>query len=381
MQSSHPRSPVDRRRSTVVAVALALLVGVSASAQTADDDAFYTGILPGLDLGLGVPELDLRGFADVGLRGDLVDPDSGSDDLDNQFVLGDIDLFVTSQIARDVSTLSEIILHFEDSSSKVSVERLLLKYDHRDWLQINGGRGHTSFGFWFQEYHHGTWLYTTIKRPAIYKIGGFLPVHFVGVEFMGNIPVGPGLLSYTLTVSNGRAISPSATQNIRDQNDSKAITGFVRYEPESAPGLRFGASAHHDWIPDDSASGRDGTTREQIYGLHVVYERRAWEFFAEAFWIRHDDRARRRTDENVGAYAQLAYRIDRWKPYYRFDWFAIDSEDPYFAIRADIEDRKEHTVGVRWDARRFMALKFEYRNLDTERMTAHEGAIQASFAF
>lgn len=339
-------------------------------------------VLPPVDLGLGVPSLEIRGFTDAGYLASFSDPDDGEDLETNSFGLGAIDLFLSSEIAEDFDFVSEVLFTATSTGTRVSVERLLLKYDFREWLQINGGRGHTALGYWFTQFHHGKWLYNTVNRPLMYATGGFLPVHFVGVEFLGSGEVGPGLLSYVLTVSNGRGENISSTQDVNDANKHKSVGLRLRYEPAAISGLGFGGHVFYDRIPDGGGPpARDEAIREIFYGAHIFYVRDPVECMAEVQLIHHRDQATDRSFESTGAYGQCAYRVGEFKPYYRFDFFAIDDDDPAYATVAAIQDTKQHTVGVRWDVRTYLGLKLEYRHADRDDGTLQEAAFQAAFAF
>ena len=65
----------------------------------------------------------------------------------------------------------------------------------------------------------------------------------------------------------------------------------------------------------------------------------------------------------------------------------MENGDPFYTDPATggprfrAEDTTQHTAGIRWDLRDFLALKAEYRHLvgDSEREDA--ATVQASFAF
>ena len=138
-----------------------------------------------------LPSISWGGFADVEYQVESFRPDEEPDRTGNRFVLGDLDLFLSSQLSEDVSFLSEILLEFQGQGENVvDVERLLLKYEYADWLNASAGRGHTPIGYWNTHYHHGTWLYTTVERPLLFEFedeDGILPVHYVGVELSGRV--------------------------------------------------------------------------------------------------------------------------------------------------------------------------------------------------
>jgi len=353
-----------------------------------DREEIETGQIPALDLGLGIPKLVLRGFADVGYQARWIDPSTANDESYNDFAIGGMDLFITSKLGGGFGFLTETLFGFRGEETEIDVERLLLMYDYRDWLKLNAGRGHTALGYWNQYFHHGKWLQTTVDRPILYRFedeGGILPIHFVGVELFGSVDVGPGLLSYAATLANGRGKSADTVQITEDFNSAKAAGIHLRYRPNALSGFGFGVSGYFDKIPaDTSVPARALSMREYIYGAHVFYVEGGWELIAEASGIIHDDRVAGKGHHSAGSYAQVAYRFGKLKPYYRFDWLSIARADPFYAdpgLNPAVEDTRQHTVGVRWDAASFVAFNLEYVHQNATSENVNAIAFQVSCAF
>ncbi len=132
--------------------------------------------------------LRIRGFSDVTLHGSNLKGDTTS------FSLGQVDLFVTSDVSEKLKFLSEIVFEAgRDNSFGVDVERLLLTYSFGDFLNVAVGRFHSAIGYYNTAYHHSTWLQTTTGRPFLFQFedqGGILPIHNVGATASGRIPSG-----------------------------------------------------------------------------------------------------------------------------------------------------------------------------------------------
>ncbi len=328
-----------------------------------------------------LPKLQMRGFGH--LQFDYKQSQNGNvKGYSNSFKNGGVDLFITSQISRKLSFLNETLFEFAENGANVlDVERVLLKYDFKDWLNISIGRGHTALGYWNQRFHHGTWLHTTVGRPEIYAFeddGGILPVHFVGFEFSGNFTSDSGTLNYIANVANGRGRITDEVQLTEDDNDSKMVSLMVTYEPSFLPGLGFGGNIVNDVIPNDPTNARPDDIKELILGAQLYYNDDKVEFISEFQFIQHDGLA---TTEHNGGYAQFAYTFGgQIKPYYRYDFLDIDTTDTYFSDPG-AEDTIGHTLGVRYDWLPYAALKLEYRNLDKTSIVSNEGTLQVSFAF
>ncbi|HLG28901.1 MAG TPA: hypothetical protein VI387_01710, partial [Candidatus Brocadiales bacterium] len=196
----------------------------------------------------------------------------------------------------------------------------------------------------------------------------------VGIELTGTYDFGPFDLDYTFNIANGRGEIVDEVQNVADKNDSKAAGLMVSIKPEIMPGLFFGGNFYLDDIPDSSTHGE---IDELIIGGHVGYLYSNCEFLLEGFNLEHDDNAPGEDEHSTfGAYAQIAYRLGQWKPYYRYDIVRLNKRDTfYLASFGEMSDVNRHTVGIRYDITTFNAIKVEYNHLD-----ASDGGNMDSFA-
>jgi hypothetical protein len=89
------------------------------------------------------PNLKIRGFGDV----DYHWADRGADK--NAFRLGQVDLFLTSQLAEDLSVMDENVIEAdEDNHFGFEIERLMLQWTPRDYFNVAVGRYHTAIGYY-----------------------------------------------------------------------------------------------------------------------------------------------------------------------------------------------------------------------------------------
>lgn len=340
---------------------------------------------------LNIPKVSLGGFWDAGYEVRFRDEDQNSLKTKNFFRTGPLDIFLTSQLTDKVFFLTEAIIEFENQGENiVDVERVLLKYDHADWLAASIGRGHTPIGYWNTHFHHGAFFHNSIDRPLIFRFeddGGFLPMHIVGIQASGRLDTDLGLLGYTLNVGNGRGENPKAVQLTDDLNDSKlfslqlTIDSFANFND-----LLIGANVLSDKIPkrrnqfaneimvDDHAS-----ISELITTAFVVYKRRRLDLLIEGVWMRHDSNGK--AWSTYGGYIEVDYHLGRWTPYARVDWQKIDGADPFYDVLPEVESERIYTAGLRWDWLLFAALKLEYRFEDANTYTAHRIASQIAIGF
>ncbi len=320
-----------------------------------------------------IPKLNIRGFGHFQYE---------ADENSHKFKLGNMDLFISSQVSSKLKFFSELVFEFEGGGEQeVDAERLILKYEYADWLNISVGRGHTAIGYWNHNYHHGRWLYTTIDRPVIFRFedeGGILPVHFVGIEVMGRVPLKIGNLTYTADLANGRERTNRGVQLIDDADASKMGSFMFTFEPDIAPGFGFGGNAIFDHIPNNPAVGRQSDIQEIIVGGHVFYIDSRIELIAEYQYVDHDSVV---DNSHWGGYFQFSYNLGKIQPYYRYDILEVDSRDTFFVSVNDID---QHTFGVRYNWFPFAAVKFEYRHASSSvstQGTPNSGTVQVSFAF
>jgi hypothetical protein len=309
--------------------------------------------------------LRIRGFGDVNFGGDTQHGDTTA------FSLGQLDLFITSDISEKFKFLSEVV--FEGGNSNiygqpkagvnnlgVDLERYVLQYSYNDYFNISAGRVHTAIGYYNTAYHHSTWLQTTTGRPFLFRFedeGGILPIHTVGVSASGIIPSGGLGLHYVAEVGNGRESRTPQTeepvQNIVDENNHKAFNFALFARPEAVRGLQAGFSAYRD-VLEPANSPRVGQT---ILATHVVLVRSNYEWLNEVMLIRESVFGQNKVYNTPGFYTQVSKQFGSWRPYLRYQYVNVAKTNPIFP---DVGLQHGPSVGIRYDASEFVALKFQY---------------------
>ena len=327
------------------------------------------------------PNLQFHGFGDVTYH--------ASDRMGekNAFALGELDIFVTSQIAENLSVLSETVFAAgDDNNFGLDIERLLLQYKPKDWLNIEAGRFHTAIGYYNTAYHHGTWFQNAIGRPGFLKYedeGGMVPVHTVGVSIHGEVPFASKLgLQYFVEVGNGREYNTSTgnnpVQSAVDNNNFKAFNVAFTSRPECLPGLQFGAGAYHDTVTGSGFPRID----EWMFHEHVVYKNSAWEVLTEGYLFRHQSPGGP-AHYTTAALAQVARKFGLITPYVRLVYVNAAKND--FIYASLLNNPGAHYgpgVGVRYDFSGLAALKVQFdRSFDTGTRGVNELTLQACFTF
>jgi len=319
--------------------------------------------------------MNIRGFGDVTFHGNDL---KGSH---TAFTLGQLNLFVTSDISEKFRFLSEIVFEADPTNAVgVDVERLLLQYSHNDYFNFAVGRYHTDIGFYNTAYHHAAWLQTAVSRPFLYQFednGGILPIHNVGATISGMVPSGKVGLHYVVEVGNGRAShSPlaEAVQNVVDENNGKSVNVAVFARPSAVRGLQLGFSAYHDGLQPLGAA-RVGET---ILAAHAVMQRPNFEWLNEALLIRHSVDGGHVFD-TPGFYSQISKAFGAYRPYFRYQYVNASDAEPIFPY---VGLMYGPSVGMRFDASEAVALKLQYDRTDFRNQTAVNGlTLQFAFTF
>ena len=339
-----------------------------ATAQVPASDAQHDAMLT------GTPHLQIQGFADVNF---LASNEKGKT---STFALGQLDLFITSQLSEKFSVLAELILEANQRNEfSTEVHRLLLKYHPNDYFSLSAGRYHTSIGYYNTAYHHGSWFATAADRPFIFAFegkGGILPLHNVGLSATGRIPHSPFGLRYVAEIGNGRASRSrldQAVQTAVDENNGKAFNLGLFARPSSIPGFQTGISVYHDRL---TPAGLPSFGQTIIAG-HVVYQNGLYELLNELVLVRHVLRGR--LFQAPGFYSQFARRFGNAKPYFRYQYINVPSDDP---IYFDVGRRNGPSVGLRYDLTDFAAFKAQYNYTQRRRLSSvNDLILQLAFTF
>ena len=331
--------------------------------------------------------LRMRGFGDINLHGDNRRGDTTS------FTLGQLNLFVTSDISERFKFLSEIIFEGgpdniygvtkgQNNTFSVDVERYLVEYSQSDYFKLAAGRWHTAIGYYNTAYHHSTWFQTSADRPFLFAFedrGGILPIHSVGISASGLVPSGRLGLHYVAEAGNGRASRSALTQepvqNVIDDQNHKAYNLALFARPEVVPGLQVGFSAYRDLLSPINLPRID----ETILAAHAVFARPSFEWLNEALVIRHAPFGSARVFHTPGFYTQVSKKFGSYRPYFRYQYVNASNAEPVFP---EIKLRQGPSVGVRFDASESVALKLQYDYTALRQQPAVSAlAMQIGFTF
>ncbi len=331
--------------------------------------------------------LRMRGFGDINLHGDTGQGDTTS------FTLGQLNLFVTSDISEKFKFLGEIVFEAgpdniygqtrgEPNAFGVDIERMLVQYSYNDYFNISAGRFHTAIGYYNTAYHHSTWFQTATGRPFLFEFedrGGILPIHTVGASVSGLVPSGSLGLHYVAEIGNGRAsrspLTEEPVQNTVDDQNHKAFNLALFARPEAIRGLQAGFSVYRDLLAPVGAP-RVGET---ILAAHAVYIRPKFEWLNEAMVVRHAPLGLSHAYETPAFYTQVSKQFGAYRPYFRYQYMNGSDHEPIFP---DVGRREGPSAGIRYDASESVALKLQYDyTAMRNQQSINSLAVQLGFTF
>lgn len=325
----------------------------------------------------GLPGFQLRGFSNVDWR---IDPANAK----SQIFIGNVDLLINSRLSEKLSVLAELNIEGDSQGEFVlDPERLLLQYEHSNYLFLSVGKYHIANGYYNSVYHHGKWFETAATRPRIMEFedkGGILPIHNVGLSVSGQIPSGKLGLNYIAQLGNGGTPKYLRADSIQDplmveprKGKSYLIGMFAR--PTSVSGLQIGGTFYRDTYERKNTTDISGT----ILNAHVVLQRPEFEFLNEFFYLRHAEIKATNHWNSYSFYSQISHRINKYRPYFRYEFMNLNRDDPFWG---DIKKSHGAAMGVRYELSDFAALKLEYERLHQPgRIRTNGLTLQLAFTF
>ena len=363
------------------------------------------------------PNLQFHGFADLDYQASTrqgIPNASGVNYLPqashggDSFYEGELDLYMQSQLAEDLSALSETSVSSAVTSGngspgragypgnnacQIDIERLELSWKPSEYFNVDVGRFHTTLGYYNTAYHHGTWFQNAVGRPFFLEFedsGGLLPVHTVGISMHGAIPSGSLNLSYFLEVGNGEQYNNAGNnpvQNEVDGNFDKAVNFGFFAKPDWLPGVQFGVGAYHDTqspllVNASNVQVPVPNTDEWIWNASCVYHSSLWELLSEGYLVRHEEPGAT-AHYTPMYYVQASRKFGIITPYARFT-YVNGSEDDIIYTQILTQGGRDYgpSLGIRYDFATYVALKAQYDYVvQTGYSSANELTLQAAFAF
>ena len=287
-------------------------------------------------------------------------------DLDKQTALDKddyevgVDFFATLE-RKNFRLLGEYLL----SNNEQELERFQLGWLFENqlfWL----GKFHNPIGYWNSQYHHGSYLQSSITRPAIVEFedrGGIMPMHLGGFLAEGTFDRGENDLGYKLAFGAGPELTdklePWDVLSPRSGTKDVSATLNVYLASEMKTSNKLGSFVNYTKIP---ANDIDLSEIQQItLGIYGGWGYDRWRWHGSAFYVNNqfERPTGSENDAFFNAYLQAEYELPNgWTFFGRIEGTIGGEDDAYLDLFPKfIEDRI--LGGCRYDFARQNALKLE----------------------
>ncbi len=274
------------------------------------------------------------------------------------FALDEIVLRYAANLDRKMEFSSEVAFEPEESEVGLDVETMGLTIRAHEAFRITAGRVHLPISYWAGTAFHGAYRFLPISPPEVLSLedhgGGFLPMHLIGVEATGTMPVGFWTANYVVGTANGRSPYLGGIAQAGDWSWGKAVYG--RFWVESPGGLLVGVGGYYDDVdpgdaPPDSSLALLPRFTESIATVQLVYTG-AIDLRTEHFVFMHDSAV------NLGGYAILGVPVGSTTPYLGGEYLSLDPSSPLIAMGGQHSEDKGY-LGLRYDLGLRIALKLQ----------------------
>ena len=355
--------------------------------------------------------LSLAGYAELNYRNFVSDEGSNKDQADALrlvtyagYKFSDSIIF-NSEIEFEHGTTSGIGGTSGESEGSVSVEFAYLDFLLNRGVNARAGLLLIPMGF-INEIHEPPYFHGVV-RPEVEQV--IIPTTWreMGAGLFGEFDAA-GTLAYRTYLVNGLRASRFSEGGIRDsrQNGNRALfedvawTGRLDYAPAAVDGLLLGGSFFV------GNSGQDEVFAEEtpdvlttLLSTHAQYRYGQLELRALGAWgsIEDADVVSAEVESTVpedfsGWYAEAAYDVlphfvsgtkQYLAPFFRYENLDTQEEVPSGFARNDSRERTVYTAGLTYKPLHNVALKLDYRNIETEGEdeAADEVALGLGFAF
>lgn len=246
------------------------------------------------------------------------------------------------------------------------------------WL----GKFHNLQGYWNTQFHHGTYLQTSISEPGVIEDDGPLPTHYMGLQMDSNLALGSeGKVNYTLGVGksallDGKLKSPDILNPGRDGKLTAALR--LSYSIEEGEPTQVGVFAATNRIPVKDSTLSE--IRQTVWGVFGNWENDKLRLIGEFYSFRNELAGASGIDSGtfLNAYVQGEYRFaPKFTLYGRTEGTSRDSGDAYLALLPDFVDSR-NMMGLRYEVAKGQAIKLEASHV--RRLDDHFNQLQLQWS-
>jgi len=274
-----------------------------------------------------------------------------------------LDLFYSENIS-EFRFLAEVFL----SNDEQEIERLHVGYSTNESNLAILGRFHNPIGYWNTQFHHGTYLQSTITRPAIINFednNGILPTHTTGLMYELSSSTGEGAVKLSLSLGLGpefdttsRLLEPLDLLGFNDGKNRLSSTLRVAYQPDELGPDDVGIFFGYTTIPITGST--TGEIDQSLVGVYVNKQSGDLAITSAIYNTYNDVTIVTNNSDNfISGYLQAEYQINSpWLVYSRYEGINGSDSDPYLSLLNYYNDQSI-IFGLRFDFLRKHAITLE----------------------
>ncbi len=318
---------------------------------------------------------------------------NNGESFSNDNITPSLDFFLSGNMGS-IKLLSELYV----SERVQHIERLQVGFNLTPSARLWFGRHHNPNGYWHTQYHHGTFLQTSITRPSMVELGGaggIIPSHSTGVLLEGELELQTSAWHYAASIGltsqlnftsgghhggdSSSSLSDFDFSNPKPNNHELGYAFRLAYFPDALAENQLGWFINHEEITlkanqhqtsqtmhDEHTINTNEVITLDIIGIFANYQEKSWRFISEAYYFSSKVPTEMKVEKNgfSAAYLQIEYTFnDQLTPYMRLDRTFSHANDAYLRL-LDGYSVNANTLGVRLDLPGHNAFKLEYSKQD-----------------
>lgn len=278
---------------------------------------------------------------------------------------------------------------FKLSKHEFDIERLqvgwLLNPETTAWL----GRFHTPWSYWNTQYHHGSYIQTSVTRPGIMAFHGLkapLPMHTTGLLIEGIRPLENQEIRYQFNLGAGSNLHDHGLQavdflDLNTGSHKLQVGARFSYLPDPVSLNEVGGFAAYTVIPSTHETLRE--IRQTATGMFGNWRYERLRLIGELYFLNNDlvtdSGTARASFANYNLQAEYTLYPD-WTLYARAEDTLNAENDPYLGLFPKFVQRRA-LAGLRFDLPHNQALKLEWADVTRQHDRFNEIILQWSAAF
>ncbi|MBU1690712.1 MAG: hypothetical protein KJ958_02445 [Gammaproteobacteria bacterium] len=203
------------------------------------------------------------------------------DDLKRNYTEPTLDVFATGNLGS-IIWLSEIFV--SEHEREWSRLHAGWRFDSGNMLSL--GKFHNLQGYWNTQFHHGTFLQTTIDKPGLVEDGSPIPSHYIGMQLEGKLSEwdSEGTIKYSAGIGKGavlkeRLVSPDIVGPARLGDLTAGLR--LAYSPDETSPTQIGVFFVRNRVPVKADEWSSLT--QNIGGVFANWEYQRFRVIGELF--------------------------------------------------------------------------------------------------